>query len=179
MTVFTGGSGCGRDRSCERECLEIRVEKKKDSRHVLETLDELMTARGIPRYTRSDNGPECIAKQRTAWLHDNGVQPVYIAPGHPWEHGLIESFNGKLRDECLNEELFWSRAEAQVVVDWWRRVYNTERPHRSLQFQTPPVSRDAPPAYDSPNSPRGERAPSSSACHSADGEQRGGGAPLG
>jgi len=62
---------------------------------------------------------------------------MYIAPGHPWENGFIESFNGKLRDECLNEELFWSRAEAQVVVDWWRCVYNTERPHRTLQFHTP------------------------------------------
>ena len=62
---------------------------------------------------------------------------MYIAPGSPWENGFIESFNGKLRDECLNEELFWSRAEAQVVVDWWRRVYNTERPHRALHFQTP------------------------------------------
>ena len=120
-----------------RECLEIRVEKKMDSRHVLETLDELMTERGIPRHTRSDNGPEFVAKQLTTWLHDKGVQPVYIAPGSPWQNGFIESFNGKLRDECLNEEVFWSRAEAQVVVDWWRRVYNTERPHRSLQFQTP------------------------------------------
>ncbi len=120
-----------------RECLEIRVEKTMDSRHVLETLDELMTERGIPRYTRSDNGPEFIAKQLTTWLHGKGVQPVYIAPGSPWQNGFIESFNGKLRDECLNEELFWSRAEAQVVVDWWRRVYNTERPHRALQFQTP------------------------------------------
>jgi len=111
-----------------RECLDIRVEKKMDSRHVLETVDELMTERGIPRYTRSDNGPEFIAKHLTTWLRDKGVHPVSIAPGSPWQNGCIESFNGKLRDECLNEELFWSRAEAQVVVDWWRhRIWSIVR----------------------------------------------------
>ena len=120
-----------------RECLEIRVEKKMDSRHVLETLDELIAERGIPRYTRSDNGPEFVSTLLTQWLRDKGVHPIFIAPGSPWENGFVESFNGKLRDECLNEERFWSRAEAQVVVDWWRQVYNHERPHRSLGFKTP------------------------------------------
>jgi transposase InsO family protein len=103
-----------------RECLEIRVEKRMDSRHVIETLDELMTERGIPMYTRSDN-----------------VEPVFIEPGNPWENGFVESFHGKLRDGCLNEEIFWSRAEAQVVLDWYRDVYNGERPHHSLGYRPP------------------------------------------
>ena len=120
-----------------RECLEIRVERQMDSRHVLETLDELITERGVPRYTRSDNGPEFVSKRLTDWLQGRGVEPVFIEPGSPWENGYMESFNGKLRDECLNEEIFWSRAEAQVVTDWWREVYNLERPHSSLGFKTP------------------------------------------
>jgi len=120
-----------------RECLEIRVEKRMDSRHVIETLDELMTERGTPMYTRSDNGAEFAAKRLTAWLEEKGVTPVFIEPGSPWENGFVESFHGKLRDECLNEELFWSRAEAQVVLDWYRDVYNGERPHRPLGYRTP------------------------------------------
>ena len=120
-----------------RECLEIRVEKKMDSRHVMENLDELMTERGAPRYTRSDNGPEFIASSLKKWLKEKGVEPVFIEPGSPWQNGFSESFNGKLRDECLNEEIFWSRAEAQVVIDWWRTSYNQERPHSSLGFKTP------------------------------------------
>jgi putative transposase len=120
-----------------RECLEIRVEKRMDSRHVMETLDEIMTERGVPRYTRSDNGAEFVSKRLTTWLKEKGVTPVFIEPGSPWENGFVESFQGKLRDECLNEEIFWSRAEAQVVVDWYRDVYNGERPHRSLGYRTP------------------------------------------
>ena len=120
-----------------RECLEIRVEKRMDSRHVVETSDELMTERGVPRYTRSDNGAEFVSKRLTTWLEEKGVKPVFIEPGSPWENGFVESFQGKLRDECLNEEIFWSRAEAQVVVDWYRDAYNRERPHRSLGYRTP------------------------------------------
>ena len=101
-----------------RECLEIRVDKRMDSRHVMETLDELMTERGMPKYTRSDNGAELVSKRLTQWLKDKGVEPVFIEPGSPWENGFVESFYGKLRDECLNEEIFWSRGEAQVVLDW-------------------------------------------------------------
>ena len=120
-----------------RECLEIRVEKRMTSKEVIETLDELMAERGAPMYTRSDNGPEFIAGELVAWLRDQGVEPLFIEPGSPWENGYVESFNGKLRDECLNEELFFSRAEAQVIVDWFRVVYNQERPHSSLGFKTP------------------------------------------
>ena len=120
-----------------RECLEIRAEKKIDSNGVMETLDEIMTERGAPRYTRTDNGPEFIAGTLRRWLKEKGVLPVLIDPGSPWQNGFVESFNGKLRDECLNEELFFSRAEAQVVVDGYRREYNRERPHSALGFKTP------------------------------------------
>jgi putative transposase len=120
-----------------RECLEIRVDKKIDSRHVMETLDELMTERGVPRYTRSDNGPELVSKRLIQWLKEKGVEPVFIEPGSPWENGLVESFHGKLRDECLNEEIFSSWGEAQVVVDWYRDVHNREPPRSSLGYRTP------------------------------------------
>lgn len=120
-----------------RECLEIRVEKRLNGLDVLETLDELVHERGVPVYLRCDNGPEFLSKKLNSWLQEQGVVPVHIEPGSPWENGFNESFNGKLRDECLNEEIFWSRVEAQVVVDWWRRVYNNERVHSSLGYQSP------------------------------------------
>jgi transposase InsO family protein len=120
-----------------RECLELRVEARIKSRDVLETLDELMTERGVPRYTRSDNGPEFIARELTDWLKEKGIEPIFIEPGSPWQNGFVESFHGKLRDECLEEEIFWTRAEAQVIVDWYREVYNEQRPHSSLGYQTP------------------------------------------
>jgi putative transposase len=120
-----------------RECLEIRVEKRMNGVDVLETFDELFHERGAPAHIRSDNGAEFISKKFSGWLYEQGVHPVYIEPGSPWENGYIESFNGKFRDECLEEELFWSRGEAQVIVDWWRTVYNQERPHSSLGYETP------------------------------------------
>lgn len=120
-----------------RECLEIRVEKRMDSNGVLETLDELMTERGAPRYTRTDNGPEFVAGKLRRWLREKGVLPVLIDPGSPWQNGFVESFHGKLRDECLDGEMFFSRAEAQVIVDGFRQEYNTERPHSALGYKTP------------------------------------------
>jgi len=130
------------DEGC-RECLEIRAEKRMTGRDVLETLDELMQEYGKPEYIRTDNGSEFISKELRKWLYDNGVQPVYIDPGSPWQNGYIESFNGKLRDECLNQEIFLSKVEAQVVVDWWRWVYNWERPHRGLKGITPAEARSS------------------------------------
>ena len=120
-----------------RECLEVRVEKRMTSLEVLETLDELIKERGAPKYVRSDNGAEFKAKQLRKWMQSKGVTPIYADPGSPWQNGFVESLNGKLRDECLNEELFYSRAEAQVIVDWWRQVYNEVRPHMSLGYRTP------------------------------------------
>lgn len=96
-----------------------------------------MQEHGRPEYIRSDNGSEFINRELRKWLYVQGVQPVYIEPGSPWQNGFVESFNGKFRDECLNQEIFLSQVEAQVVVDWWRQVYNTERPHRSLKGKTP------------------------------------------
>jgi putative transposase len=120
-----------------RECIEIRVEKRMRSMEVMETLDELIQERGAPAYIRSDNESVFIANNLTDWLREHGVEPVFIEPGSPWENSFVESFNGRFRDECLDEELFWSRGEAQVVVDWWRNVYNHERPHSSLGYETP------------------------------------------
>lgn len=120
-----------------RECLEIRVEKTMKHDTVLETLDELMFERGAPAYLRSDNGSEFIAAPLQQWLRLKGVKPIHIEPGHPWQNGYIESFNGKFRDECLNQELFYSRAEAQVIVDKFRTHYNSERPHSALGYKSP------------------------------------------
>jgi putative transposase len=130
------------DEGC-RECLEIRAETRMTGRDVLETLDELIQEYGKPRFIRSDNGSEFIAKELQEWLKGNGVEPAYIEPGKPWQNGYIESFNGKFRDECLSQELFLSKMEAQVVVDWWRQVYNWERPHRSLKGMPPAKARIA------------------------------------
>jgi putative transposase len=120
------------DEGC-RECLEIRAERRMKGRDVLETLDELIQDHGKPEYIRIDNGPEFVNRELRKWLYDQGIQPVYIEPGSPWQNGYIESFNGKFRDECLSQEIFLSQTEAQVVVDWWRQLYNWERPHSSLK----------------------------------------------
>lgn len=128
---------------CTRECLEIRVEKRLRGKDVLETLDEIMHERGTPRHIRSDNGSEFKNKALRKWLGEKGVQPIFVDPGSPWQNGYVESLNGKLRDECLNEELFFSRAEAQTVVDWWRSIYNEQRPHMSLNYRTPKAFAEA------------------------------------
>ncbi len=119
------------------ECLELRVDWRLRSRDVLETLDELVQERGVPQYLRTDNGPEFIAEELRTWAASQGIRIAYTDPGSPWQNGIVESFNGKLRDECLNGEVFWSRTEAQVVLDRWRDEYNRERPHRSLGMRTP------------------------------------------
>ena len=95
----------------------------------IEALSDVMLWRGIPEQIRSDNGPEFIAKELRQWLANLGTGTLYIEPGSPWENGYCESFNGKLRDECLNGEIFYSLKEAQVVIEQWRVQYNTVRPH--------------------------------------------------
>ncbi len=120
-----------------RMCLEIRVEKKMDHRHVLESLEELFDEYGLPECIRSDNGSEFIAKDLQAWLKLRGVKTIRIDPGSPWQNGFVESFNGKFRDECLNQEIFFSRKEAQVIADGYRNRYNRVRPHSSLGYLTP------------------------------------------
>ena len=112
-----------------RECLAIVVARKIRSHDVLEVLADLFVRHGPPEYLRSDNGPEFTAKLVRRWLRRVGVETLFIEPGSPWENGYNESFNGKLRDELLNGEIFCSLAEAAVLVEQWRREYNTVRPH--------------------------------------------------
>lgn len=120
-----------------RECHAIRVGQRLDSVAVIDTLSDLFGRHGAPAYLRSDNGGEFIAARLQAWLARRGTATVHIEPGHPWENGYAESFNGKLRDECLNEEVFWHARHAQVVTERWRRHYNEERPHSALGYRTP------------------------------------------
>ena len=97
-----------------------------------------MISRGTPAFLRSDNGPEFIAIALRKWIADVGTQTAYIEPGSPWENGDCESFNSKLRDELLNGEVFYSLREAEVLIESWRRHFNTVRPHSSLRY-TPPA----------------------------------------
>ena len=120
-----------------RECLAIRVARRLGSQEVIETLADVMLMRGIPEYLRSDNGPEFVARELRKWLASLGTGTLYIEPGSPWENGYCESFNGKLRDECLNGEIFYSLKEAQVVIEQWRVEYNTRRPHSALGYRPP------------------------------------------
>jgi putative transposase len=108
-----------------RECLAIRVARRLSSYEVIEALADVMLWRGIPEHIRSDNGPEFVAKELRKWLASVGTRTLYIEPGSPWENGYCESFNGKLRDECLNGEIFYTLKEAQVVIEKWRVEYNT------------------------------------------------------
>jgi transposase InsO family protein len=121
-----------------REALAIRVKRKLNSTDVLETLADVMISRGTPDFIRSDNGPEFIAHTLREWIAAVGTQTAYIEPGSPWENGYCESFNSKLRDELLNGEVFYSLREAEVLIDGWRRHFNTARPHSSLGY-TPPA----------------------------------------
>jgi putative transposase len=120
-----------------RECLTIQTARSFRGGDVVAALDELFAIRGRPRYIRSDNGPEFACKAVRKWLKASGVGTLFIEPGSPWENGYVESFNGKLRDECLNGELFINRMEMQYVVDRWRLDYNHHRPHSMLGWMTP------------------------------------------
>src|ERR1700722_6771897 len=115
-----------------RECRGIRVAGRRGGYEGIEELADVMLLRGIPENIRSDNGPEFVAKELRQWLAKVGTGTLYIEPGSPWENGYCESFNGKLRDECLNGEIFYSLKEAQIVIEKWRVEYNTKRPHSAL-----------------------------------------------
>ena len=121
-----------------RECLAIKVAPRLRSDDVLATLTELMVRRGVPEYIRSDNGPEFTAKRVREWIEKIGAKTLFIEPGSPWENGYNESFNGKLRDELLNGEIFYTLREAEVLIEDWRRTYNEIRPHGSLGSGPPP-----------------------------------------
>lgn len=120
-----------------RECLASVVARQIRSQDILLILADLFLSRGIPTHIRSDNGPEFIASTLRRWLNALQVAPLYIEPGSPWENGYCESFNGKMRDQLLNGELFYTLKEARIIIEQWRIHYNTVRPHSSLGGQPP------------------------------------------
>ncbi len=120
-----------------RECLAIEVQRQMNHQDVLDRLAELFVDRGVPEYIRSDNGSEFTAQAVRDWLKAVGVRTLYIEPGSPWENGYVESFNGKLRDELLNVEVFDTLWEAKVLAERWRREYNQRRPHSALAYRPP------------------------------------------
>lgn len=120
-----------------RECLAIDVAGSIRSHRVIEVLAQLISTHGAPRYLRSDNGPEFVSRALLQWMQQENIETALIDPGKPWQNGADESFNGKLRDECLNLEWFRTRTEARVVIENWRRHYNAIRPHSSLNYLTP------------------------------------------
>jgi len=120
-----------------RECLAILVARHISSQEVIDQLFNLFVFRGIPENIRSDNGPEFTAKAVRAWLSKLGVKTLFIEPGSPWENGYIESFNGKLRDELLNREIFTTLTEAKILIEQWRKEYNQVRPHSALGYRPP------------------------------------------
>ena len=120
-----------------RECLAIDVARRLTSDDVLHRLAELFVERGPPGFIRSDNGPEFAATAVREWLAQVGVKTLFIEPGSPWENGCNETFNGKLRDELLAREIFYTLPEAQVLIECWRVAYNTVRPHSALGYRPP------------------------------------------
>jgi len=133
-----------------RENLAIVVARRLDSEGVLECLARLFLERGVPEYLRSDNGPEFTAKAVRGWLKRLDVKPLFIEPGSPWENGYVESFNGRLRDELLDRELFYTLKEAQVLVERWRWHYNHVRPHSALGYRPPAPAAMLPEAGSAP-----------------------------
>jgi len=140
-----------------RECLAIRVGRQLKAADVIDVLSDLFIRRGVPGHVRSDNGPEFAATAVKGWITGVGAKTAFIEPGSPWENGYVESFNGKLRDELLNAEVFNTLAEAKVLIEQWRRHYNTVRPHSSLHYRPPApevllLATLQPPASRSPSS---------------------------
>jgi putative transposase len=139
-----------------RECLAIVVARRLTATEVLACLAELFVRRTVPEHIRSDNGPEFTARAVRSWLGRVGVQTLFIEPGSPWENGYVESFNGKLRDECLNRERFDTLLEAQILIEQWRLEYNHLRPHSALGYRPPapeawsPATLPPPPAAEVP-----------------------------
>ena len=129
-----------------RECLAMEVARNITANDVIFCLADLFVQHGLPDYIRSDNGPEFVAKSTQEWLARLGPRTLYIEPGSPWENGYIESFNGKLRDELLNLEIFDTLYEAQVLIEQWRQHYNRFRPHSSLGYR-PPAPETVEPAH--------------------------------
>ena len=141
-----------------RECHSIHADRTIKAEDVLGVLAEAIEQHGMPEYIRSDNGPEFIARALRDWIAAVGAKTAYIMPGSPWENGYCESFNSKLRDELLNGEIFYTLKEARIVIERWRRHYNTIRPHSSLGYRPP-----APEALQWPASQPGPASPATPA----------------
>ncbi|MGR3269842.1 IS3 family transposase [Thalassococcus profundi] len=141
-----------------RECLSIRIDRRLRSTDVIDVLSDQFILRGVPDHIRSDNGPEVVAMAVREWIAAVGARTAYIEPGSPWENGYCESFNAKLRDELLNGEIFYSLAEAKIVIEGWRQHYNTKRPHSSLGYRPP-----APEVVQWPAPPSGAASPATPA----------------
>ena len=120
-----------------KESLAIKTERKLNSTDVIDTLTDLFILRGVPAYIRSDNGPEFVAQAVRDWIAAVGAKTAYIEPGSPWENGCCESFNARFRDELLDQEIFYNLREAQILIEQWRRHYNTKRPHSALDYRPP------------------------------------------
>jgi transposase InsO family protein len=120
-----------------RECLASVPARTFKAMDVLYVLSQLFLQHGTPRHIRSDNGPEFVARHLRCWLDELGIECSFITPGSPWENGFIESFNGRMRAEFLNGELFHTLTEAKILIEQWRRFYNTRRPHSRLGYQPP------------------------------------------
>lgn len=123
--------------TCTREALTIAVDTSLPAARVVRTLDEVLLTRGTPRQITLDNGPELTSRRLGQWAYEHGVQLCFIDPGKPIQNAYCESFNGRLRDECLNEHRFLTMHDAQRIVEDWRQDYNRERPHSSLGYRTP------------------------------------------
>ena len=120
-----------------RECLCIYIARRINAKKVRQVLSDLIDVHGAPGYIRNDNGSEFIESKLQTWLSDQQIKTIYIDPESPWQNGYMESFNARLRDECLNREQLWTLTEARVVLEDWRWTYNHVRPHRSLEYITP------------------------------------------
>jgi putative transposase len=120
-----------------RKCFRIEVDTSINGVRVVRVLNEISQVEGLPEIIIIDNGPEFIGKALDAWAYQRGVKLAFITPGKPVENAYIESFNGRFRDECLNENWFMTLEQAREIVEEWRVDYNTERPHSSLEYMTP------------------------------------------
>jgi transposase InsO family protein len=120
-----------------REALAVCPARRIRANDVIDLFADVMIERGVPQFIRSDNGPEMVAKKLRNWLGELGAKTVYIEPGSPWENGYCESFNGKLRNELLDGEIFYTLREAQVLIEQWRQHYNRVRPHSALGYRPP------------------------------------------
>ncbi len=137
MRCPAGFCAANANREFTTEALVMRVKRGLNSVEVVDALTDLFILRGPPEYIRSDHGAEFIAKKVCAWIDAVGAKTAFIAPGSPWENGYCESFNARLRDELLNGKVFYTLREAQILIERWRRHYNTVKPHSALGYRPP------------------------------------------